>query len=247
MALGVCLVCSLLVSAAAVSLRPRQARNKALEQKRNILAAAGLLAAGADVEALYRTRVRPRLVELDTGQYVADADVAGFDLRRAARDPATSDPLPASEDLAGIRRRPRRAPVYLVQNGGRTEQVILPVYGLGLWSTMYGFVALDAADLNTVRGLVFYEHGETPGLGGEVDNPNWRALWPGKKVYGADGAVRLALVKGGVDPARSGSEHQVDGLSGATLTSRGVERMIHFWLGKAGFGKYLRRVAEAGV
>ena len=98
--------------------------------------------------------------------------------------------------------------------------LIMPIEGKGLWSTLYGFLSLDA-DMNTVRGITFYKHGETPGLGGEVDNPNWKALWNERQAFDADGSVEISVIKGRAGPA-SEDPHRVDGLSGATLTSKGV-------------------------
>jgi Na+-transporting NADH:ubiquinone oxidoreductase subunit C len=111
------------------------------------------------------------------------------------------------------------------------------VRGAGLWSTLHGFLALEN-DLNTVAGLGFFEHGETPGLGGEVDNPNWKALWPGKKVYD-EGDAKIQLIKGSVDANTAEAEHKVDGLSGATLTSRGVTNLLQFWMGENGYKPFL--------
>ena len=129
-------------------------------------------------------------------------------------------------------------------DGETLELVVLPVEGLGLWSTLYGFIALDA-DLETVRGLSFYEHGETPGLGGEVDNPRWKALWPGRKVL-ADAEPRIEVVRG-----RAGSTdedpYRVDGLAGATMTGRGVTNLLRFWLGEEGFRPYFERLRIEGV
>lgn len=246
-AFGVCLVCSVLVSAAAVSLRPAQEANKAIEKKRNILIAAGLMEEGKSIDELYG-KIRPRLVELATGEYVEGIDPESYDQRRAAKDPSMSDPVPPEQDIASIRRKARYAPVYLVEGERGIEKVIFPIHGLGLWSTLYGFIALDAKDLNTIRGLVFYEHGETPGLGGEVDNPRWQALWKGKQAFDESGRVRIEVIKGKVDPNRPEARFQVDGLSGATLTSRGVDRMVKYWLGRNGFGPYLARLKkERGV
>ncbi|MGB0764601.1 MAG: NADH:ubiquinone reductase (Na(+)-transporting) subunit C, partial [Luminiphilus sp.] len=112
----------------------------------------------------------------------------------------------------------------------------------GLWSTLYGFVALES-DGNTIAGLGFYEHKETPGLGGEVDNPRWKNLWKGKQVY-RDGAVAISVVKGSVDQGSDAANWQVDGLSGATLTSRGVSNLVQYWLGEDGFEPYLRNLRE---
>lgn len=244
-ALGVCLVCSLLVSAAAVSLRPRQMRNMLLDRRTNIVRAAGLLHPDIGIEEQYE-RIRARVVDLSTGEYV-DLDPADFDQRAAARDPDRSVTIPGDRDVADIRRRAKHATVYLVEEDGRVDRIVFPVHGLGLWSVMYGFIALDASDLNTIRGLVFYEHGETPGLGGEIDNPRWQAQWEGKRVFGPESDLRISVVKGPVDPEREGAEYRVDGLSGATLTSRGVERMLHYWLSENGFGEYIDRMRQRGV
>jgi Na+-transporting NADH:ubiquinone oxidoreductase subunit C len=98
-------------------------------------------------------------------------------------------------------------------------------------------------DYNTVAGLGFYEHGETPGLGGEVDNPKWKGLWPGKEIYD-DGEVAIQLVKGNVDSSTPGAVNKVDGLSGATLTSRGVSNLLQFWMGALGYQEFLRNLRQ---
>ena len=249
-ALGVCLVCSVLVSAAAVSLRPTQAVNKALDKKRNILMAAGLLKAGEapsgeQIEELYKN-IKPRIIDLATGGYV-DVDPAAFDQRKLAKDPATSVAIPSGEDFGGIKRRSKQASVYMVSDRGRVRKVILPVHGKGLWSTLYGFIALDVKDFNTIRGLVYYEHGETPGLGGEVDNPNWKALWDGKRAFDENGDLSIEVIKGKVVQGRPETVHQVDGLSGATITARGVSDMLRYWLGEGGYGQYLAKLKQQGV
>ncbi|MDG1662598.1 MAG: Na(+)-translocating NADH-quinone reductase subunit C [Pseudomonadales bacterium] len=230
-----CIVCSVVVSAAAVILRPMQDANKDIDRKRNILLAAGLYDDARSIDDQF-SAIQTRLVDLQTGQF-SDAVAEGFDQRKAAKDPVRSIALDSKTDIAKISRRENQALVYIVESGGKIDKIILPVHGYGLWSTLYGFVALES-DLNTVAGLGFYDHAETPGLGGEVDNPRWKALWPGKQVY-RDGAVTLALAKGAVDPAAPGAEYQVDGLSGATLTGRGVTNLIQFWLGEDGFAPFL--------
>jgi Na+-transporting NADH:ubiquinone oxidoreductase subunit C len=181
------------------------------------------------------------VVDLRTGKFTDAIDPANYDQRSASKDPATSRKLSAEEDIANIKRRADYAEVYLVNDAaGDLEKIILPVHGYGLWSTLYGFLALES-DLNTVAGLGFAEHGETPGLGGEVDNPNWKAKWPGKKVY-RDGEVELGLIKGSVDPASPDSAWQVDGLSGATLTSKGVTNLVQFWLGEEGYQPFINNL-----
>jgi Na+-transporting NADH:ubiquinone oxidoreductase subunit C len=236
-AFSLCIVCSVVVSTAAVVLKPAQEANKTLDRKRNILAAAGMLEEGVSVEKQFE-QVQTRIVDLRTGKFTDEVNPATFDQRSAAKDPAMSHKLSDEEDIAKIKRRADYAEVYLVNDAaGQLDKIILPVHGYGLWSTLYGFLALES-DLNTVAGLGFAEHGETPGLGGEVDNPNWKAKWPGKQVY-RDGKVELGLIKGTVDPASADANWQVDGLSGATLTSKGVTHLVQFWLGKEGYQPFI--------
>lgn len=243
-ALVLCIVCSIFVAGAAVSLRPKQAENKDLDRKTNILAAAGLLKEGVSIEDQF-ANVITRAVDLRTGKFSDDVDVASYDQRKASKDPSQSEAL-GEKDIAKIGRRANYALVYVIKGEDGIDKLILPIKGYGLWSTLYGFVALNA-DFNTIAGLGFYEHGETPGLGGEVDNPIWKGKWVGKKTYDADNKVSLTVVKGSVDASRPGAEHQVDGLSGATLTSRGVDNLIKFWMGKNGFQTFLTnlRAGEA--
>lgn len=238
-AIGLSLVCSIVVSVSAVGLKPRQEANVEAARRAEILRSAGLLDKETDVNAVFRDRVEARVLDLDNGQLVADMDPAALDGGRGAA--ASSTILPPGEDIAGIVRRPRYVPVYFIRDGEAVETVVLPVQGYGLWSTMYGFLALRA-DGNTVEGLSFYQHGETPGLGGEIENPRWLAGWHGKKVYGDGEDVKLGVIKGQVDPDGAQSAWQVDGLSGATLTANGVTNMIHYWLGEGAFGPFLARL-----
>lgn len=244
-ALVLCIVCSMVVSGAAVLLKDKQSANKLLDRQSNILAAAGLLDAEKSVAEQF-AQVKTRIVDLDKGVFTNDVDAATFDQLRAAKDASLSTNLSGAEDLAKISRRENYAVVYITEKEGELDKIILPVRGYGLWSTMHGFLALDK-DANTVAGLGFYQHGETPGLGGEIDNPKWKSVWPGKKVY-ANGDVELGLIKGSVDSASRQADFQIDGLAGATLTSRGVTNLIHFWLGEMGFKKFLTnlRAGEAG-
>ena len=236
-ALLLCIVCSVFVSAAAVLLRPAQQANKDLDRKTNILAAAGLLKPGVSIEEQFAS-ITAKAVDLDTGKFTDAVDVLVYDQRKAGKDSSLSDELSDQEDIAKISRRIKYGVVYMVEGDQGIEKVILPIKGSGLWSTLYGFLALEA-DLNTVAGIGFYEHAETPGLGGEVDNPLWKAKWVGKLVYGDDAGVALGVIKGEVDLSRPAAIHQIDGLSGATLTSKGVHNLIRFWLGENGFEAFL--------
>jgi Na+-transporting NADH:ubiquinone oxidoreductase subunit C len=238
-----CIVCSVVVSMAAVLLKPVQERNEELNFKRNILAAAGLSEESKSVEELFE-KIEARVVDLETGKFTDQFNVDEFDQAEAAKDAALSRSLSQAEDTASIRRRENFAKVYLVYDAnGDIETIILPIKGYGLWSVLYGFVALQG-DFNTVVGLGYYEHGETAGLGGEVDNPRWKLLWPGKKIYDEQGEVDISLVKGTVEANDPNAEYKVDALSGATLTSNGVQNMLRFWMGETGYGPFLENLQE---
>jgi Na+-transporting NADH:ubiquinone oxidoreductase subunit C len=235
-----CLVCSVAVSSAAVLLKPLQARNKAQAMRGEILRAAGLLEEGRDINEQFAERIKTRLVNLQTGDYTQDMDPDGYDQRAAARDPKTSVAIPQEFDVASIKRRARYAPVYLVGDEDKPDLIVLPVHGYGLWSTMYALLALDG-QASAIKGISFYEHGETAGLGSEIENPRWQSNWVGKRIYDDTGEVRFELAKGSVDPSSADAEYRVDGLSGATLTANGVTNLVRYWMGDQGFGAYLER------
>ncbi|WP_430462070.1 Na(+)-translocating NADH-quinone reductase subunit C [Thalassolituus sp. LLYu03] len=252
-AILLCLVCSVIVAGAAVSLKPMQQINKAKDKKENILAAAGILQQGVSIEEQFK-QVTTRVVNLDEGRFINDAEKAeikaagldpdNYDQRKASKKAQVSRALSNEEDKANIKRLEKFAAVYILTNeDGSIQKLILPVHGYGLWSTLYGFIALEG-DMETIVGLGFYSHAETPGLGGEVDNPKWKALWSGKKLHNDKGDIAISVIKGGAEP---GNLNQVDGLSGATLTSRGVNNLVRFWVGDMGFGKLLNHLKEQGA
>ncbi len=243
-ALALCLVCSILVSTAAVKLQPLQQRNQELDRKKIILEVAGLLKPGVSIDELFK-QVEPKVVDLSTGEYVDAMDPNQYDQRQAARDPEMSVKIPPDRDIAQIRRRSKYAVVYLVKEEGQTKLILLPVHGYGLWSTMYAYVALER-DANTIFGLRFYEQGETAGLGAEIDNPRWRNNWTGKVVYGEAEKPQIRVIKGAVAPGDPEAKFKIDGLAGATLTANGVTNLIHYWLGPEGFGTYLKKFRPAG-
>ena len=243
-AFAVCMVCAIVVSTAAVVLRPLQVENKELDLKRNILAAAGLMEDGKTVKELFAS-IETRLVDISDGQFSTDFDVDTFDSVKAVSDPKLTDALDKATDIADIKRREKYAEVYIVRGAtGDIETVVLPIRGYGLWSTLWGFIALES-DFNTVAGLGFYSHAETPGLGGEVDSPKWKDQWPGKKILNEAGTMAIEVTKGGL--ADPDSAYQVDGLSGATLTTRGVDNLVQFWLGDNGFKPFLDHLKTGGA
>ncbi|WP_312629290.1 Na(+)-translocating NADH-quinone reductase subunit C [Scandinavium sp.] len=244
--LVLCLVCSVIVAGSAVGLKPRQQEQRALDKQRNILAVAGLMQpemTPGDVASVFAGRISPRLLDLKSGALL-DKDPGTFNQGLALKDPAQSIQLVAGDDPAGIKRRSNVVEIYLVKDAQqKVQQVVLPVYGNGLWSMMYAFVALDT-DGRTVKGITYYDQGETPGLGGEVENPAWRKQFVGKKVLDDNGMPALKVMKGA---ARPGDEYAVDGLSGATLTSNGVQHSFDFWMGEQGFGPFLKQMREGGL
>ena len=235
---AVCLVCSIVVSGAAVGLRSLQQTNAALDKKSNILNAAGLYEMGMSnnaIESTYSERVEQRYVNLEEGTFV-EAPAPDYDMYKAAKQTEYSTKVTNSN--VGFQRRPNVASVYLVRNeAGDVSRIILPVHGSGLWDLMYGFLAIDA-DGQTVRELIYYQQKETPGLGGEVQNPAWQEKWDGKELY-ENGEVAIRVVKN----ANPSNPHTIDALSGATLTSNGVENTIRYWVGEQGFGQFLKNQA----
>ena len=249
-AVAVCLVCSILVSTAAVTLKGLQKRNRELDKLKNILNAGGIPADKGDLQRVYRERIRPVLLDLETGRFIegdgtAELDPERFDIKAISNHPEYSRPLSADEDIAQIRRLPKVMVVYQVLEGASVSRYILPVFGKGLWSTMYGFIALGA-DLRTIEGFTYFEHGETPGLGGEVDNPVWKKSWIGKQAYDESGKVIIRVIKGKVDPAGREAASAIDGLSGSTLTTRGVDNTVRFWLGPLGYGPMIKQLKGEG-
>ena len=246
---AMCVICSVFVAGAAVSLKDRQEENKVIDRQSKVLSVAGLIDASAPVDgekvkSLFATRIKPVVIDRKSGKIDADADAAAFDMDATMAAPETSILAPAND--AKVQRLPNQVLLYQRVDGEKVEALIVPVQGKGLWSTLFGFLALEP-DAQTVIGLTFYAHGETPGLGGEIENPRWQGLWKGRKVFGPDGKPVISVSKGQAGSVEADPTH-VDGLSGATLTSRGVTNLIQFWLGEEGYGPYLDLYRkEAGI
>lgn len=241
-AVALCLVASMVVSAAAVALRPVQEANRLVDKRVNILQVAGVYDETVPVNEAFAA-FEPHVLELDSGTYADQFDIETFDDLAAADDPAIVRAL--DEDPAGLGgQMDAFRMIYLLRDeAGALDKVILPIEGYGLWSTLYGFIALEENG-NDIYGLQFYQHGETPGLGAEVDNPRWKALWNGKKLFAEDGDLAITVAKA---PPPDGAEHFVDALAGATLTSVGVDNLVRFWMGEAGYGTFLERLKAGEV
>ncbi|PCK32016.1 Na(+)-translocating NADH-quinone reductase subunit C [Pseudoalteromonas piscicida] len=232
---GLCLVCAIVVSFASVQLRPMQQANKNEDIQRNILAVAGFDKV-KNVSEIFNQNIESRVVSLKTGEFVEDVKAESFDFEATKFDAKRSYKLSKEEDKAGIQRITNNSPVYFAKDDqGKVSTIILPIQGYGLWGVMYGFLALEA-DGETIKSINFYKHSETPGLGGEIQNPKWTALWDGK-------ALPIDVVKG----SAGGNEHKVDGLSGATLTSNGVDHTVDFWTSDKAFGPFLAKVRKGAL
>ncbi|MBI1932456.1 MAG: Na(+)-translocating NADH-quinone reductase subunit C [Ignavibacteriales bacterium] len=249
-ALGVCLVCSVFVSSATVALDSVQRQNKKLDKIKNILQAGNLTFNINNAEEIFKEKIVPVIVDLENGsvldksKYTADLNPESFNIKSLSESKNYGKDILPEEDLGNIKKRPKYMLSYEVLNSDKQiEKYIFPIFGKGLWSTMYGFIALNK-DLRTVEGITFYEHGETPGLGGEVDNQNWKASWKGKEMFDEKGNEVLTVLKGKVDPNDPNKNKQIDGLSGATLTTRGVGNLIKYWMGEDGYAKFLGNIRK---
>jgi Na+-transporting NADH:ubiquinone oxidoreductase subunit C len=246
-ATAVCVVCAVLVASAAVGLKDRQLANQALDKQKNVLYAAGLASpsdplTSDDIQRLFEN-VRAVVVDIQTDEVVEDApiNIDTFSVAKAAGSPDLG--FAAPQNNAGISRLSKYQVVYhVLDDSGSIQMVVIPIKGYGLWSTLYGFLALDS-DTTTIRGITYYDQKETPGLGGEVENPRWKAAWSGRLAYDENWEPAITVIKGQAGPASS-DPYRVDGLSGATITSRGVSNMMKFWLGDDGMGPYLKGFRE---
>jgi Na+-transporting NADH:ubiquinone oxidoreductase subunit C len=238
-ATALCFVCSMVVSFAAVNLKSIQEVNKAIDKQKNILQVAGVYHEGIDVNKTFSS-FQPLVVDLNSGKFTDKFDPSIFDDKKAAQDPLLSVSL--ENDPASIGRRTNYATIYLLKkDDGSLDKVILPIHGYGLWSTLYGFIALEN-NLNDIFGLQFYQHAETPGLGAEVDNPKWKSQWKGKKLNNENGELMIQVAK-----TQKYKDHHIDALAGATLTSNGVDNLVKFWMGKDGFQKFLNNLKNGAA
>jgi Na+-transporting NADH:ubiquinone oxidoreductase subunit C len=244
--LTIALVCSMLVSVSAITLRPIQLQNELIERYRNIVALTGKVPtdsvlADEDVLAVVR-ELDVRVVNLNTGEFEAGMDPEGVNARAAVNDPTLSVAIETDADVARLGRRAVHEVIYLVWEGDDLSRIILPIHGQGMWSTLFGFIALEA-DLNTIAALTFYEQAETAGLGDQIEDVAWQARWSGRRLFTGRGDFRFRVAQGPVDDDMPGAEYLVDGLSGATVTANAVSALVEFWFGASGYGPLLAHLA----
>jgi len=238
----VALVCSILVSVASVTLKPIQQRNQLVERSRNVIALTGLVENGISLstdeilEAVDRLDIR--VLNIDTGTFADEINPAEFNAHAALNDPERSIAIPSNEDVANLSRRSSYEVIYLVWNGNEFSRVILPIVGQGMWSTIRGFIALES-DLNTIAAVSFYEQAETAGLGDQIQRPDWLAQWQNRKLFDNRGNFRFRTGPGTISPDSPAAAHQVDSLSGATVTSDAVTQIIAYWFGPNGYQIFL--------
>lgn len=251
-ALVLCLVCSVMVSAVAVGLRPKQQANALLDLNKNVLMAANLATEETPSDEVARlfSDFEPQIINLATGKYatpeeLANAgidDIMSYDAEKAVQNPALRSEI--AEDPARVGYLPKFAKIYIKSNAsGKPELIALPVKGYGLWGTIYGFLTIQG-DGRTIEGISFYQHKETAGLGSRITEPVWRAEWQDKQAFDEQGNITVGVVKAG---ANKPNPNYIDGISGATITSRGVHRFIHFWLGDGAYKAYLDNVQQGAV
>ena len=239
----VCLICSLVVSFSAVSLRDLQNENKLNDKRIKILQAADIYNPDEEIKDQF-LKLETKFVNFETGKLMdtyMDFSLEEYDPILATRDNNLSSKVPTSEDIAVIKNRENIGKIFILRNDDYSiNKLILPIRGYGLWGTLYGYISIEN-DFNTIAGIEFYDHKETPGLGAEVDNPKWKNLWPGKEIY-QNGEVSLTVIKGKVDNTDKEAQYEIDGLSGATITSRGVTNMIAYWFGESGYSKLFKEL-----
>jgi Na+-transporting NADH:ubiquinone oxidoreductase subunit C len=243
---AVAFICSVLVSVAAIALKPIQLRNQLVERGRNIIALTGLVPPDkvlSDDEVLEAVeQLDMRVVNIDTGEFDSTIDPLGFDERAAVNNDELSVAIAADDDLARLGRRSRFAVVYLVWDGDELKRVILPIHGQGMWSTLYGYIALES-DLNTIGAVSFYEQTETAGLGDQIQRPDWQAQWQGRRLFGNQGNFQFRVSAGTVEEDSAAARHQVDALTGATVTGNAVTRLVEYWFSPGGYGGFLDKLA----
>ena len=243
--LAVSLACSVLVSTASITLKPIQILNQKVERSRHIVALTGLVPADkalSNEEILQAVeQLDVRVINIDTGEFDNSIDPEQFDARAAANDPELSVAIPTADDLARLGRRAQHAVVYLVWDDDDLKRVIVPIHGQGMWSTLHGFLALEA-DLNTIAAVTFYEQAETAGLGDQITRPDWQTQWQGRQLFNEQGEVRFRVAAGSVAEDSPAARHEVDAISGATVTALSVTRLVEFWFGAGGYMSFLNNL-----
>ena len=211
---------ALALSLAFIKLKPLQDANMQKEKQQAILASIGLKCEREQAPELFKQYIKQSFVINISGNKIPGLDPLKISLEEQYHKPL----------------KQRQLPVFIAEYQGQ-KIYVFPVYGKGLWGPIWGYVALDK-DLNTIHGVIFDHKGETPGLGAEIAQPWFQKQFIGKKIFDQNGNfVSIAVVKGG---APKNDTHAVDAISGGTLTSKGLQAMLHDFLG--GYVNFMKKV-----
>lgn len=217
-ATAVCLVCSILLAFVSSALSGRQERNKANDLMTKVLSVFGEKVTDARGKLLVSTDELDRMFSSRISGIVLDAESRVLPGRKV--EELEPEDISEADKATGLK---RFYPLYVYSDPqtGKPAYAI-HVSGKGLWSTIKGYVALKS-DLSTIAGVVFYEHQETPGLGGEIEKPYFQDRFKGKRWLDKGAVRRFRIIK----PGAAGDDHSVDGITAATMTCRGVEEFLN--------------------
>lgn len=199
-------VVATLLSLAATLLQPAQEKNLEIEKKKSMLESINIPADRSNAEELYSKYIKESFVLNSKGDIVEGVDAFRVVMNIEQKKPLEQQSLP----------------VFKASPDDGEKVIILPVEGKGLWGPIFGYVSLKS-DMNTIYGVTFDHKGETPGLGAEINASSFEGMFPGKKLFEADKLVSVKVLKGG---AKKDDPHGVDAISGGTITSKGLEKML---------------------
>ena len=204
---GLVIFVAALLSIAAIILQPFQKKNVEINNKQNILTSVNIETTTKNAEELFSKYIIESFVISSTGSKKEGIDAFTIDMKKELAKPIEE----------------RSLPIFISSIDNET-QYIIPVYGKGLWGPIWGYVSLNN-DLSTIYGANFAHKGETPGLGAEIDKKEFQSQFIGKQIFNESGLfVSVSVLKGGT--ANPKSKYEVDGISGGTITSKGVDQML---------------------
>ncbi len=195
-----------LLSLAATLLQPAQEKNLEIEKKKSMLESINIPADRNNAVELYDKYITESFVLNSKGEIINDVDAFNVVMNIEQKKPLEQQNLP----------------VFQASSDTGDKVIILPVEGKGLWGPIYGYISLKS-DMNTIYGVTFDHKGETPGLGAEINTREFEGMFPGKSLFEEGKFVSVKVLKGG---AKKDDPHGVDAISGGTITSKGLEKML---------------------
>jgi len=211
--LTITIVCSFFLSLAAEGLKDIYNKNVEIDKKKNILNAIGVKVKDytiSDIDTYFINHIKTLIINTN-GELIDDISIASLE---EVENKQTGE-------IKYFYNNVEYLPCYV---DSKENTLIIPISGKGLWSSLYGYFALDVNNYSTVKGITFYAHGETPGLGAEISNKKFQDNFVGKEIYSIDNQFNsVTVIKG---KAQDSNKHEVDGISGATITSNGVTDLL---------------------